>query len=179
MNDQDRKKKTKRTATWIAATALFTAINIALSSFGVPVPGGHLYICDVAICLGAILMDPFAAFIIGGVGSFLGDMIFYPAPMFVSLVTHGIQAVVISLFSRYTFKNRPALAAAVGVIVGGIIMVIGYTLGRAYVYSTPEYSLLKLPYEVAQAVIGAVVGWLLAFKAGLKRVFDRTLGTKI
>lgn len=80
-------------------TALFMALNIALSSFGVPVPGGHLYLNDIVICLAALVLDPVSAFFVGGVGAFLGDLFFYPAPMFVSLVTHGLQAVVISLIA--------------------------------------------------------------------------------
>ena len=81
----------------LAVAAVFMAMNIVLSSFGIPVPGGHLYLCDIPICLAAILLDPFSAFVVGGVGSFIGDMLFYPAPMFVSLVTHGIQAAVPNL----------------------------------------------------------------------------------
>ncbi|MBP3814934.1 MAG: ECF transporter S component, partial [Butyrivibrio sp.] len=84
---------------WIALTGIFMAFNIIMSSFGIPVPGGHLYLCDAIICTAALLLDPIAAFIVGGVGSFLGDMLFYPAPMFVSLVTHGLQAVAISLIA--------------------------------------------------------------------------------
>lgn len=74
----------------ITTTAIFMAMNIALSSFGIPVPGGHLYLCDVIICLAAILLGPLEAFAVGGIGSFLGDLLFYPLPMFVSLVTHGL-----------------------------------------------------------------------------------------
>ena len=84
----------------ITITAIFMAMNIALSSFGIPVPGGHLYLCDVIICLAAILLGPLEAFAVGGIGSFLGDLLFYPLPMFVSLVTHGLQAVVISLIAQ-------------------------------------------------------------------------------
>ncbi|MCI5517490.1 MAG: ECF transporter S component, partial [Roseburia sp.] len=43
------------------------ALNIALSSFGVPVPGGHFYLNDIVICTAAILLDPFSAFLVGGV----------------------------------------------------------------------------------------------------------------
>ena len=72
--------KNQRNATIrLTMTALFMAFNIALSSFGIPVPGGHLYLCDVAICLASILLGPFEAFAVGGIGSFLGDMIFYPS----------------------------------------------------------------------------------------------------
>ena len=99
----------------ITITALFMAMTIALASQGIPVPGGHLYLCDVAICLAAILLNPYEAFVVGGLGSFFGDMIFYPLPMFVSLVTHGLQAVVISLISHKTFKSHPKIASGIGV----------------------------------------------------------------
>ena len=94
----------KKPVLWLTMTAVFLAMNVALSSFGVPVPGGHLYLNDVVICTASILLDPFAAFVVGGIGAFLGDFFFYPTPMFVSLVTHGLQSVVISLCAHHLFK---------------------------------------------------------------------------
>ena len=105
----------KKTTKWLCTAAMFMALNVAMSSFGIPVPGGHLYINDVVICTAAILLDPFAAFMVGGIGAFLGDLLFYPAPMFVSLVTHGLQAVIISVFSHHILKKRPVLSSGIGV----------------------------------------------------------------
>lgn len=158
---------------WLTTTALFMAMNVALSSVGIPVPGGHFYLCDAVICTAAILLDPLSAFLVGGVGSFLGDLFFYPAPMFVSLVTHGLQAVVISLCVRHLKLRKEAVGAVIGVCIGAIVMVIGYTLGRAYVYATPEYAVVKLPYEILQAVFGAVSGVVLCYHARLKILFDK------
>ena len=166
---QIQKPTAKHTTLWLTTTAMFMALNIALSSFSIPVPGGHLYLCDIAICTAAILLDPVAAFLVGGVGSFLGDLLFYPLPMFVSLATHGLQAVVISLFAHYVLKKRPLAASTIGVTLGAIIMVIGYSLGRAFIYATPEYAWLKLPYEILQALLGAVFGLLLCFRGGLRK----------
>lgn len=166
-------KKQKKTALWLCTTAMFMAMNIALSSFGVPVPGGHLYLNDVVICLAAIILDPLAAFMVGGVGAFLGDLFFYPTPMFVSLVTHGLQAVVISLISHRTLKKRPVLASGIGVTLGAVIMVVGYSLGRAFIYSTPETALIKLPYQILQAAVGAAGGMLLCWKCGLHKVYTK------
>lgn len=165
----------KHTPLWLTTTALFMAMNIAMSSFGVPVPGGHFYLCDVVICTAAILLDPLAAFIVGGVGSFLGDLFFYPAPMFVSLLTHGLQAVVISLCVRKIRLRREVYGAILGVFLGAVIMVVGYTLGRAFVYATPEYAVVKLPYEILQAGIGAFAGVLLCYRAHLKDCFVKWL----
>lgn len=161
----------------ITTTAIFMAMNIALSSFGIPVPGGHLYLCDVIICLAAILLGPLEAFAVGGIGSFLGDLLFYPLPMFVSLVTHGLQAVVISLIAHRTFREHPKLASGIGVSVGAVIMIVGYTLGKGLIYSTWEYAFIKLPYEIAQAVIGAVLSMLLCWNFKIGNLFIRMIGT--
>lgn len=168
----------KHSARWITVTAVFMAMNIAMSSFSIPVPGGHLYLCDVIICTAAILLDPLSAFLVGGVGSFLGDLFFYPAPMFVSLATHGLQAIVISLCARHIRGRKPWIGAVVGVTIGAVIMVIGYSLGRAYVYATPEYAIIKLPYEILQAAVGAVAGVLLCWRGRLKSVFERFLSRR-
>lgn len=171
MNDTNQKNR--RTTVWLCTTAMLMALNIALSSFGIPVPGGHLYLNDIVICAAAILLDPLGAFVVGGIGAFLGDFFFYPTPMVVSLVTHGLQAVVISLLAHKGCRSKPVLASGVGVAVGALIMVVGYSLGRAYIYSTPEYALVKLPYQILQAVVGAVVGMLLVWKCGVGRLYDK------
>ena len=165
----------KSSAFAISITALFMALNILMSSFGVPVPGGRCYLNDVIICTAAILLDdPKAAFMVGGVGAFLGDLFFYPTPMFVSLATHGLQAVVICLAAHQaahkevTFKN-----AALGVAMGAVIMVVGYSLGRAFIYSTPYYAYLKLPYQILQAAVGAIGSLLLCFNGGLLKAFQK------
>lgn len=169
----EKKNNKKKTVLWLCTTAMLMALNVAMSSFGVPVPGGHLYMNDIVICTAAILLDPLGAFLVGGVGAFLGDLLFYPTPMFVSLVTHGLQAVVISVFVHHAMKKHPVLASGLGVAIGAVIMVVGYSLGRAFIYSTPEYAMLKLPYQILQAVVGAVAGMVLCWKCGIHKLFDR------
>ena len=156
----------------LCIAAILMALNIVMSSFSIPVPGGHFYLNDIVICTSAILLDPFYAFMVGGGGAFLGDFFFYPVAMFVSLFTHGLQAIVISIFSHRILKNHPVLASGLGVFVGAVIMVVGYSLGRAFIYSTPEYAILKLPYQILQAVIGAVVAMILYWKCGLKKLYE-------
>lgn len=160
---------------WLCTTAVLMAMNVALSSFGVPVPGGHLYLNDIVICTASIILDPLAAFMVGGVGAFLGDFFFYPAPMWVSLVTHGLQAIIISVFSHYVLKKKPVLSSGIGVTIGAIIMVVGYSLGRAFIYSTPAYAVAKLPFQILQAVVGAVFGMLLCWKFGIHKIYKNKL----
>ncbi len=159
-----------RSIQWMAVTAVLMGMNVALSSFGVPVPGGHLYLNDIVICTAGILLDPLGAFLVGGVGAFLGDFFFYPTPM----CTHGLQAIVISLIAHRMWKEKRAFAAAVAVSVGAVIMVVGYSLGRAFIYSTPEYALLKLPFQILQAVVGAVLAMILCFRFQVLKIFERS-----
>ena len=157
----------------LTLAAIFMSMVIALSTVSIPVPGGHLYVVDIAICLIALLFTPKEALLICGIGTFLGDYFFYPAPMFVSLVTHGLQAYVIASIAQ-TAKSAPnkwlSLAA---LLVGAVIMVVGYTLGRAYIYSTPEYSIIKLPWEILQAMLGVVVGYILYFYTNIPKIWKR------
>lgn len=158
---------------WITVCAVFMAMNIALSSFSIPVPGGHLYLNDIVIVTAAILLDPLGAFLVGGIGAFLGDFFFYPTPMFVSLAVHGLQALVISLLAHNDNAQSGFVRTLIGVALGVVIMVVGYTLGRAFIYSTPAYAIMKLPFQILQAVVGAVVGLLLCFKARLLAAWEK------
>ena len=159
----------------ICMVGLFMCMNIALSSFGVPVPGGHLYLCDIIIFTAALLLDPTSAMIAGGVGAFLGDLIFYPAPMFVSLFVHGFQAFVASYCSHNVLKKHPKLATFLGLVLGIVITKVGYFLGKTFVYSTFAYAIMKIPYELAQGTIGAVGAVLLVYKFGLKKIYEKTM----
>ena len=49
----------------------------------------------------------------------------------------------------------------------------GYSLGRAFIYSTPEYAILKLPYQILQAGVGAIAGMFFCWKCKFVELFNR------
>ena len=159
----------------LTVTAVLMAMNIIMSTsvLSVPVPGGHMYLNDVIIVTAAVLLEPFYAFLVGGVGAFIGDMLFYPTPMFVSLAVHGLQAVLISLFVHRWMKDRPVPASIVGAIVGWVVTFTGYTLGRAFIYSTPAYAIAKFPFQVLQTAVGSALALLLCWKCGVVKLYER------
>ena len=166
-----------KSVVWLCMTAVFTAMNIALCFFSIPVPGGHLYMNDIVICTGAILMDPPAAFILGGVGAFLGDFLSgYTVAMGVSLLSHGLQALVISLCVHKLFRHSRVKGCLIGTLLGAVIMVTGHTLGRAFIYSTPAYAVMKLPFECLQAGLGVVVSLILCLRYHLPEMFEQIVG---
>ena len=164
-------EKNHISAAKLTVTAVFFAMNILLSSFGIPVPGGNLYLCDAVICLAAILLEPPFAFAVGGLGSFIGDMIFYPATMFISLAVHGLQALVISLISRHMLKSHPVMASGIGAAAGALIMVTGYPLGKILLFDSAAFAWISVPYDAVQALTGAALGMVLCWRCGIYRLF--------
>ena len=165
-------KNSHRSTKKLTVTAILMAMTIVMCSFSIPVPGGHMYLNDIVIVTAAILLEPFYAFMVGGIGAFLGDVFFYPTPMFVSLAVHGLQAIVISLFAR----KRSVKMSIIGTVIGWIITFTGYTLGRAFIYGTPEYAILKLPFQIMQTFVGSTAALLLCWKAGIVKAYDRLIG---
>ena len=159
----------------LTLAAVLMAMNVIMSSsiLSLPVPGGHMYLNDVIICTAAILLEPFYAFLVGGLGAFLGDFLFYQPPMFVSLVTHGVQAVVISLFVHRLFREKRMAGSILGALLGLVITVTGYTLGRAYLYSTPAYAAAKFPFQILQTLVGEALALLLCWKAGVVKLYEK------
>ena len=170
--------------------ALLTALNVALSSFSIPTPvGAHVYLTDAAIIFAGLVLDPLSAFIVGGVGAFIGDAIFYPAAMFVSLFTHGAQAVAVSLIAggvrkfaddggKDDFKNKTVPAfwkIVLAGVAGCVIMAGGYAFGNACIYggtfADPNWgvAIAKIPFELLQSGVGAVIAPILAYKTPLKK----------
>ena len=66
-------------------------------------------------------------------------------------------------------RLRRAVAHAFGLIVS----VVGYSLGRAFVYSTPEYAIMKLPFQILQTAVGSALALLLCWKCGLVKIFEK------
>ena len=163
------------TARKLTFTAVLMAMNIIMSTsvLSIPVPGGHMYLNDVIIVTAAVLLDPFCAFLVGGVGAFIGDMLFYPTPMFVSLATHGLQAVVISLVAHRVMQHKRVTASIIGAVLGWIICFTGYTLGRAFIYSTPAYAIAKFPFQVLQTAVGSALALLLCWKCGVVKLYEK------
>ena len=63
------------------------------------------------------------------------------------------------------------MGGIVGAAVGVIILVVGYTLGRTFVYANWQTALVKLPFEFLQGFVGLIIGPLLCYGCKLKKQF--------
>ena len=154
--------------------ALFTALTVLLSSFSIPVPGGHFYFNKVIIFLAALVFNPLEAAVIAGLGSFLGDFFFYPAPMFVSLLVQGLAAYTVSKLAgdaRSASKTQIFLA----LLAGCFISIVGYGLGRAFVYATPIYALMKLPFDILASLLGSFLAYSLYYLSSFSKTLQKAL----
>ena len=172
-----KNKKAFFTTKWIAYTAMLTALVIATSFIPpVPIPPfGSLYWCDGIIFLTAYLLDPLAAFITGGIGTFLYDVIHgNAAMMFASLIIHGLQAAAVSAIMHYTrpkkLKKLEPLWAGVASVVGGAIVIAGYFILRYYING---YELIACGYKavanVIQEVVGITIGMIICYATTFKQ----------
>ena len=156
----------------ITFTAILTAITTVLCAFHIPLGFTNLYLVDIAVCIAGILLTPFFAFVAGGVGAFLGDLLFYPQAMIVTLIVRTVQVIIISVFSHYIMKKRPFISSLIGCCIGIIVMAFGYSYFSALFYSNIEYALAKLPLEALQAAVGVVVALPVCYKFRLREVFE-------
>lgn len=170
INVEVRKMKNRISLKVLVLTGLFMALVILMSSFGVRVPGGKMYLNDAIVSLAALILPPIPAFLAGGFGAFLGDFFFYPTPMFVSFAVHGLQAYLIAMIVK---KNNTKLGTIIALVVGVLINIIGYSLGRAFIYANPSTAMLKLPWQILQASVGTFIAYLVITFLPLKHILTK------
>ena len=49
-------------------------------------------------------------------------------------------------------------------------MVVGYTIGRAFIYANPQTAMLKLPFQIVQASFWCHHGSYLAYTITIKEI---------
>lgn len=169
-----KNKKVLYSTKWIAYTAVFTALVIA-TGFIPPIPtaAGKIYWVDGIVLIGAYLMDPLAAFIAGGVGTLLYDLLQSPSMMVTSLLTHGLQAAVVSTLIHFVLpKKHEEVWALVASLAGAVVVVAGYFIYRVVTLGT-ETALASIPRNIIQEVIGISIAMVLCYATTFKKQLRR------
>lgn len=173
-----KNKKALFTTKWIAYTALFTALVIATGYIPpIPGPGGRIYWVDGVILIAAFLMDPVAAFVAGGVGSFLYDFIVGSDMMFFTLIIHGLQGAIVSVLVHYVFnkifpKKLEPLGAGIAAVIAAIETIIGYFLAKCIIEGLPV-AVSKIPRDVIQEIIGITIAMIICYATTFKRQLEK------
>lgn len=175
------KKRAIFTTKWIAYTALMTALVVATGYIpGIPVLTGKIYWCDFAIFTAAYILDPLAAFIVGGIGTTFFDLFGINGTAYnaiPSLIIHGVQGLLTSatfIFIKNKFlksdsNRKEGVIAVISSIVPALWVIFGYFIKRiTWETLPPETAVLKMPANVLQEVIGVTVAVVICFALRLK-----------
>lgn len=165
-----KNKKAFFTTKWIAYTAMLTALVVATNFIpAIPIPPGRIYWVDAVVLIAAYLMDPVSAFIAGGIGSFLYDLIWSPSMMIPSLIIHGLQGAIVSTLVHYVFpKSKEPLWAGISAAIAAVEVIFGYFIYRTITSGAPV-AWSKFHLNIIQELIGITIAMLICYATTFKK----------
>ena len=148
----------------IPIVAIFAALTCVLTfivPFTIPSTQGYINLGDIGVMISGLLFGPIVGGIAGGFGSALTDMFLAPQYAIPTLIIKGLEGFVVGLisnprknYSKLNFKDF------IAVILGGILMVIGYFIAEIILYGFPS-ALIELFFNGAvQFGLSAVISLL-------------------
>lgn len=169
-----KNKKAVFTTKWITYTAMLTALVVATNFIpAIPTPAGRIYWVDGVVLIAAYLMDPLAAFIAGGVGSLLYDVFLSPSMMLPSLIIHGLQGAIVSLFVHYVLpKKHEPLWAVTASVIGAAEVILGYFVYR-HITQGLSVAVVNIPRNVIQEVIGITIAMVICYATTFKKQLEK------
>ena len=159
-------KSPVKVATLAVSIALVTVFTSVVK---IPTPtGGYLNCSDIAICFIAYTMGPVTAFVAGGVGAALADIIggwFAYAP--ITFVCHGLEGLLMALIiSSFEKKEDSPVSLWLGRVLAAIVCMIcvagGYYLLEGIFMQGFAAAITEVPGNLAQSGVGVVVGFLIS-----------------
>lgn len=172
-------KNARMTTRLITFTAMMTAL-VMVSGFIPPLeipPIGRIYWCDGIIFLGCFLFAPLSSAIIGGVGTFLYDLLLGNVVMMcASLVIHGLQAFLVSFLFHKIFpkKKHETIFAFSAALFGAVVVIAGYFVTRVLLQGKDlSYALMRLPSDVIQEAVGIAAALLVTYGFRLKSALEK------
>jgi uncharacterized membrane protein len=119
---------------WITLLAILTALTtVATLILVVPIPatGGIFNVGDIMVMISGLLLGPIGGFIAGGAGSMFADLVAAPGFAPITLVVKGLEGMAVGYFSKRTINlSSVSKWDAVGVVVGSIMMLLGYFIAE-------------------------------------------------
>lgn len=151
----------------IASIAILTAI-VAIFTIVVRFPiaptRGYLNLGDVAIFFTAFTFGPISAFIAGGVGTALADILVgygHWAP--ISFVAHGLQGLFVGFVYIFLKKSNYNifLNSLICFIVGSLFMVSAYFIASIFMTGIGA-AVVEIPGNILQNIAGVIGGLFLS-----------------
>lgn len=144
----------------ITLTALATAL-VFVTTMYIKIPnnlGGYFNLGESMIMLFCAVLNPFYAFVAGGIGSALADVAGgYAQYALPTMIIKGVEAVFISLLFMKFGKSSRYVAYFCSIL----IMVSGYFLVEWVMYGDALVSLSAVPANIIQGIVGAIIALIL------------------
>ena len=148
----------------LPVAAVFAAVTCILTfivPFTIPTTQGYINLGDIGVMISGLLFGPIIGGIAGGFGSALTDIFLAPQYALATLIIKGLEGFIVGLISNPR-KNYLKINYKdfIGVIIGGIIMVVGYFIAEIILYGFPS-ALFELFFNGAvQFGLSAIVSLL-------------------
>lgn len=140
----------------IVLTGLGIAI-VFIATLYIKIPNaidGYFNLGDGFILIFASILDPFSAFLVGGLGSALADVAGGYAYYFIpTLLIKGLEGIIVSVLMK-KFGKKIQIPAY---LIGAVIMVFGYFLAKWYLKGSMAVALTGIPENVFQSAVGIVI----------------------
>lgn len=151
-----------RTLTLLALLIALTTVATMIVQIPIPATQGYINVGDAMVFTSALLFDPAAGLLAGGVGSALADW-FSGYQQFApyTLVIKGLEGLIAGLIAWGLLKGRPR-ATAVGIastiaamVIGGAVMVGGYYAVEQFIMG--KAAAAEVPGNLFQVLAGVVI----------------------
>lgn len=154
-------------------------VCVATSVIKFPIPLGYAHLGNCMILLFGVYCDPWIGAFAGGVGSALSDLLGYPEWTIPTLLIKTLMGLAISLLAKKR-GEAPRLRSArtfLAVLVGIVIMILGYFIGGSILYGSVITGAAQIPGLTAEGIVGILLFYVIAAAleaAGLTKHFQIT-----
>ena len=169
----------QKTVNLVLASLMAALVCVATYFFWIPIPAtsGFFNIGEVFIYIAAILFGPLIGGFAGGVGAALGDIflgyyIYAPGTLYIKFLEGFIVGLIVYKARLKQWEGwKEHLVVIAAVIIGGLIMVVGYWSYQAYILGQgPIVPLInEVPVNLLQLLVGAVVAIPVSF--GIQKAY--------
>ncbi len=144
----------------VVAALLSALICVATMIIKIPTPlKGYVNAGDGFILLGASILSPAYAFLAGGLGSALADVLSgYSSYALATFVIKGLMALFAALIlKKLKESNSKGILKIIPALVAEIIMVLGYFVYEGFLYGFGPSAVNIIP-NLFQGVAGIIIG---------------------
>jgi len=148
----------------IAIDALFAAMCAVLGAFSIDLGTFKFTVENFPILIGALLFGPIDGMLIGGVGSFIYQLLKYgiDASTILWIVPYIASGLFAGLFAKTIKKNRSVWILLIVVVANGLLVTglntIGLFVSYKYIWFYPiETIIADIPIRIVTCIVKAIV----------------------